>query len=300
MELKQLRYFYQVYLDRSTQRAAKHLTVSQQAISHLIRNLEDELGVELFIRSNTGLHPTEYGDFLAEEAKRVLLRLDSVAYNIQKKNKSISGSVRIAFLFGHIGPGSRLNTKAFFDFKNIYPEIPIEWSSASPSQCEEMVLDGHADFAFTAFPSNAELFNCEKLFDFDWCLLMRHNHKLAGCESITVEQLAGEKVLMPKDEQHDRQQIMRALSTDSQPVFVDPPNSLFDMVYQNILVDNAVMICAAPHATLFNPRLIKTVPFHTNLLRNQIYLLSKKGSLLSGAAMMVQDFLLEEWSFSVR
>ncbi|MDR1619767.1 MAG: LysR family transcriptional regulator [Clostridiales bacterium] len=300
MELKQLRYFYRVYQDRSMQRAAKHLIVSQQAVSQLIRNLENELGVPMFIRSNTGLEPTEFADFLAEEAKRILLRLDTVVYTIQKKGRSIGGSVNIVFLLGHIGAGSRLSTKALLDFKKIYPEIHTTWRCATPDECEKMVLEDEADFALTVFPDNSEMFHCVKLYEFEWCLLMRHGHPLSSRKSIAMEDLAGEKLLMPKGEQHDRQQIMRVLPSDNQPVFLDPPNSLFDMVYQNILDDDALMICAVPHATLFNPSLVAIVPFQTNLLRNQIYILSKKEGFLSSAAMQAKDFLLTEWGFCVK
>ena len=103
MELRQLRCFHQVYQDKSFQQAARHLYISQQAVSYLIKNLEDELGVELFIRHNTGVQPTEYGDFRPGN-QHLLTRLDSITYLIQRKSNSISGRVTIGFLLGHLGP----------------------------------------------------------------------------------------------------------------------------------------------------------------------------------------------------
>ncbi|MGI6142502.1 MAG: LysR substrate-binding domain-containing protein [bacterium] len=297
MELRQLRCFHQVYQDKSFQQAARHLYISQQAVSYLIKNLEDELGVELFIRHNTGVQPTEYGDFFAQETRHLLTRLDSITYLIQRKSNSISGRVTIGFLLGHLGPLSRLTVSPLHTFQQLYPEIELRWISVSPRQCEEKVLAEKLDFAFSAFPTQADLFQCVKLYDFKWYVIMRPDHPLAGKKYLTVEDFSGQKLIMPKDEQHDRQQIMRSLSSSQQPAFVQVQNSFFDLVYQNILDDDALMICAEPHVAVFNPYLVTHIPFHSDLLRSQIFLLKKRGIIPSPAAALAEDYLLKKWGF---
>lgn len=297
MELRQLRCFHQVYQDKSFRRAAQHLYISQQAVSYLIKTLEDELGVQLFIRHSNGVDPTEYGDCLARETRQLLTRLDSITYLIQRKSNTISGRVSIGFLLGHLGPFSRLTVSPLHSFQELYPEIELNWISASPRECEERLLAEKLDFAFSAFPSRADLFQCVKLYDFKWYVIMRPGHPLTGKEYLTVEDFSGQRLLMPEDEHHDRQQIMRALSSSHPPEFVQVQNSFFDLVYQNILADDALMICAEPHVAVFNPYLVARVPFHSNLLRSQIFLLKKRDTSPSPAAILAEDYLLAEWGF---
>lgn len=73
MDIKQLRYFMGVLEAKSITKAAEQLYVAQPALGLQIRKLEEELGVELFVRHSRGVTATEAGMLLAQHA-RVLLR----------------------------------------------------------------------------------------------------------------------------------------------------------------------------------------------------------------------------------
>ena len=75
MELRHLRYFVVVAEEQNVTRAAERLHVSQPPLSRQIRDLEDELGVELFRRSAKSLSLTEAGKIFLIEARAVLLRV---------------------------------------------------------------------------------------------------------------------------------------------------------------------------------------------------------------------------------
>lgn len=70
--LDQLYYFTEVYRNASISRAADFLHISRQALSHSIKSLEHELGVELFVRQKDGVTPTKAADALYESAQNVL------------------------------------------------------------------------------------------------------------------------------------------------------------------------------------------------------------------------------------
>lgn len=61
MRLEQLQYFVQVVESHSFNRAAQHLNITQPALTNSIRALEEELGVQLLIRSRRGCVPTSWG-----------------------------------------------------------------------------------------------------------------------------------------------------------------------------------------------------------------------------------------------
>ena len=72
MELYQLRQFAAVAKYENMTRAAESLNVAQPAVSKTIRNLESELGAELFERTGKGLRRTEQGDILLRYARTIL------------------------------------------------------------------------------------------------------------------------------------------------------------------------------------------------------------------------------------
>ena len=72
MELYQLRQFAAVAKYENMTRAAESLNVAQPAVSRTIRNLESELGAELFERTGKGLRRTEQGDILLRYARTIL------------------------------------------------------------------------------------------------------------------------------------------------------------------------------------------------------------------------------------
>ena len=279
------------------QKASHSLFVSQQAISRMLKNLEDELGVSLFIRDSHGVTPTDYGVLLMRETEDLVAQIDTLSYRIKSRTQAISGSIHIGTLIGHMGSMSRLNIVALDRCRSFYPSIDLYHMNAGPNEIEKSILDGQLDFGFSAFPSVPEEFECRKLFDFKWYMAMSHDHPLANHSVLGIDDLKRQLLVFPKKEQFDRLQIMRALPSSAQPKFIDASFSLYDTVFQQVLPLKAMMLCAEPHAPLLNPAVVRLVPFHTNLLRSQIYLLIKKGIPLSDAARQVLDFLLAAWQF---
>src|SRR5580692_5316567 len=76
MELRQLRYVIAVADHRHFTRAAASVPVAQPALSHQVRLLEQELGIELFERSRSGVRPTEAGEIFLLRARRALGEID--------------------------------------------------------------------------------------------------------------------------------------------------------------------------------------------------------------------------------
>ena len=87
--------FITIARHRSCTRAAAELGVSQSALSHTIRNLEERIGLRLLIRTTRSVSPTEAGKRLLE---RVSPRLDTIASeltSIRDLSRTIAGTVRM-------------------------------------------------------------------------------------------------------------------------------------------------------------------------------------------------------------
>lgn len=97
MELRHLRYFAAVAETRHFGRAAEQLHMAQPALSQSIRQLEAELGTPLFTRTTRQVRLTPAGEFLREEARRVLAAVDESVHGVRRIAEGRQGLVRIAF-----------------------------------------------------------------------------------------------------------------------------------------------------------------------------------------------------------
>ncbi len=78
MRMEQLEYVLEIARQKSFSMAANHLHISQQSLSQSIKNLEQELGVQLFVRTNRGANQTKEGDFVVDFSRDVLGRYEQL------------------------------------------------------------------------------------------------------------------------------------------------------------------------------------------------------------------------------
>ncbi|MEB3369860.1 LysR substrate-binding domain-containing protein [Saccharopolyspora mangrovi] len=97
MELRHLRYFVTVAETCHFGRAAEQLHIAQPALSHTVRQLEDELGVALLARTTRQVRVTPAGEFFLDEARRVLSAVDAGVRGVQRIGEGQLGLVRVGF-----------------------------------------------------------------------------------------------------------------------------------------------------------------------------------------------------------
>ncbi len=98
VDIRQLVYVEAVARHRHFTRAAEELHVAQSALSHQVRQLEGELGTELFERTSRRVVPTEAGEAVAARARRVVAELDGVRDEIDELRGLVRGRVAIGAL----------------------------------------------------------------------------------------------------------------------------------------------------------------------------------------------------------
>ena len=98
MELRRLQYFVAVAEELSFNRAARRLHMAQPPLSVQIKNLEEELGVILFERTSRGVVLTEAGEFLLEEARRLLVQVDQTVSAVRRVGQGEVGRITLGFV----------------------------------------------------------------------------------------------------------------------------------------------------------------------------------------------------------
>ncbi len=202
MELAQLRYFLKIVEHRNFTKAAKACSVSQPALSQQIAKLEKELGLPLFERNGRKIRLTNTGKILRENAEKILRLVEDTYRQIADDGKS--GVVKLGTT-PTVGPF--LTTKLIHNLAKQFPGSQIQLSEKSADAVVEQVKSGEVDFAISTLP-NAENksalagLNFEPLMQEEVQVVLSAKHELATKNSLTVEDLKSQPMILLGKRQH--------------------------------------------------------------------------------------------------
>jgi DNA-binding transcriptional LysR family regulator len=195
MELRHLRYFCAVAEHGSFTTAARQLNVSQSGVSGQVRDLEKEIGVNLFRRKQREVTLTPEGSAFFNEAREILVRADRAVESAVRSSQGVSGTLTV----GLCGP----TTAAFLpklirNFRKQFPGVTIALREVPPSQQIEGLLNGQIDIAFTrGIPAESKplLFH-ELLVREQLVVALPKGHPLAREQTIALSRLAKERLII--------------------------------------------------------------------------------------------------------
>ena len=145
-ELRQLRYFVSIARLEHFGKASAELNVVQPALTRQIKQLEDELGVELFERLPRGVRLTACGLIFLERAERVISELDRAIAAVKNAAKGVTGSLRIGFADGATYSGHM--PTIIRTIRESAPEIDMELIPASSLEQGKMLEESTIDAGF--------------------------------------------------------------------------------------------------------------------------------------------------------
>jgi DNA-binding transcriptional LysR family regulator len=134
-------------------RAAAGLGISQPAISKLLKELEDGLGVELFERHARGVVPTLYGEAMIRHAKRMLNTLDRAYSEVDALRHGQQGHVRIGTI---LTPCAELLPDVIRRAKLGFPELEVTIRTGSSRDLLTILDDGELDFLVARFFASSQ------------------------------------------------------------------------------------------------------------------------------------------------
>lgn len=144
MELRHLRYFVAVAEEKSFNKAAERLFISQPPLSRQIKQLEEEIGVTLIDRDNRPLKLTEAGEFFYDHAIQILAKSEKLkAMTMRKANfdNSISIGFVSSILYGIL-------PKIIARFRACYPNIEIKLQELNSWEQTQALTEGKIDVGF--------------------------------------------------------------------------------------------------------------------------------------------------------
>jgi len=206
--VKQLRAFAAVYRSGKVATAAAELSLTQSAVSALIRQLESKLGVLLFDRTTRALHRRAAADQLIGTAERLLGELDGLARDAQAHDSHQGGKIRIA-----VTPAvaQSLMPAALARFQQEQPHTRVQLEDGAPDQFVAAIVGERADFGIGVMESPHPELASRVLLRDQLCLLVREDHPLAAARTaLRWKGLAGHGLIVVRPGYGSRRGIERA------------------------------------------------------------------------------------------
>jgi len=244
MELRHYRYFLAAAEELNISKASRRLNVSQPAMSRLIHDLEDELGVQLFIRERYGLTLSPDGEKLLVYARQIL-DLSHEAVRTLKNQQAPAPSISIGFITSSLGSFLGADLKAFHD---AFPELRINILELSPADQVKALRKRHIDIGLIGNPCGAvhDEFETKVLFEMPLEAVLPATHRMAGRTSLSLKELAEEDFIGYNEESFPgrNQTIVTACRTAGfKPSLTFQANSLVEVL---VLVAAGSGVCLMP------------------------------------------------------
>lgn len=194
MELRQLQYFVKVARKQHVTQAAKELHVAQSAVSRQIRQLEEELGVKLFVQKGRNVQLTTVGALFLKRVETVLSDLDQAVREIYEFLDPEVGEIRIGFPHSL---GVQLIPTVVAGFKKLHPNVKFRFKSGTYHSLIRDVVTGELDLAFISpFPERHEQVAGEVVLTEELYAILPPDHPLAEHAFIQLSQLKDETFVL--------------------------------------------------------------------------------------------------------
>jgi DNA-binding transcriptional LysR family regulator len=252
VDLRLVRYFVAVADHQHFGRAATALRVAQSSLSRQIRRLEQQLGARLLDRTPQGTRLTEAGEVFLPAAKALLRSAARAA--AQTRAAAQPSRITIGYTMGVIV------TPAVLEMRREHPDADVQVMHVGWDQARNALLDNRVDALVTRLPFPTDQLHVTVLYDEPRVLVVPRYHRLAGKESITLDDIADEPMPRVRDSDPAWNAFWRV---DPRPDGRRAPDGPFidalEDKFEVIAAGQAVAITAGSHGVALRPDLT-TIP----------------------------------------
>ncbi|MFN6570861.1 LysR family transcriptional regulator [Dendronalium sp. ChiSLP03b] len=196
MELRHLRYFVTLAEELHFGRAAERLHIAQPPLSQQIRQLEKELGFELFYRTKRNVQLTEAGQVFLSEVQQILKQLQQAIQVGQQTSRGEVGQLVIGFVSS---AAYNVMPTILQTFRSCIPGVSLELHELTTDQQLDCLRQGRIDVGFLRPPVEDNTFSWEKIFQESLIIALPETHPLANQSDVCLQSLANEPfILFPR------------------------------------------------------------------------------------------------------
>jgi DNA-binding transcriptional LysR family regulator len=273
MELRHLRYFIAAAEEQHFGRAAEKLHVTRPAVSKILADLEDELGMLLFERQGHRVSLTPAGRKLLPDVKAVMHMLGDAFAAAKKISEGKSGSLSIGY--GTLTLHNELFRASIKKFKETNPDVSLTLVELPTQEQPKALAEGRIHAGFMHFGSETARARRKPLLPtqdesaLDWHVIgtgklgivMEKTHALARSKSLALEDLAAERfIVVPNSKASPGYGMLYALCGKAgfEPQVVQEVDTISSML-NLVSVDMGVGLCVIGKHFAY-PQQVRVVP----------------------------------------
>jgi LysR family hydrogen peroxide-inducible transcriptional activator len=214
MTLTELKYVVAVAAERHFGRAAERCFVSQPSLSAAVRNLEDELGVQIFERGRGDVLVTPVGAEVVAQAQRTLDEAARVKAVAAQGRHPLDGPLRLGVIHT-VAP--YLLPELVAALAKVAPRMPLDIEENLTANLDQMLHAGAIDAAIVALPYGAPGIATLPLYSEDFRVIVPAKHPWARRRSIRADELPAENLLLLNVGHCFRDQVLDACHEFARP-----------------------------------------------------------------------------------
>ncbi|OZI43334.1 LysR family transcriptional regulator [Bordetella genomosp. 4] len=247
MEFRQIQYFICLFEEGSVTRAARRLNIVQPALSMQIARLEDELGQQLFERSQQGMQPTSAARQMYRLFLPILRDFTHAREQVLRKDGELHGHVNIGII-ASVAQG--VLSDAVEEFTTQHPKVTLTVTDGYSATLADRVAGGELDAAFINKPRRPLALNLEHVVDEDMVLVTGADHHQHLPASVPLRDVIALDLALPTRKHGLRlilESFAQAEDIDLTPVFE------FDSIVSIIkLVERTRFVTLLPRVAISN------------------------------------------------
>jgi DNA-binding transcriptional LysR family regulator len=198
MNFRRLQYFVAVAEELSFRRAAARLQMSQPPLSSQIKQLEKELGVKVFSRTGRGIQLTEAGQFLLEEARRLLVQAEQTAEMTRRIGHGKVGRLTLGFL---PSAAHSVLPPLLREFRVRFPMVNLHLREMDPDQQARSLHDKQIDVGLLYLPLDDDSLSIRSVLLEALIVALPEQHPLAAEPQVPMHALSNEPFVLPPQHQ---------------------------------------------------------------------------------------------------
>lgn len=290
MNIRDLTAFQMIAKEKSITKASKLLYMTPQGLSKVVKNLENELNAELFVRTTAGIQLTESGQCLAEYADKIVTDYGELRREVLHIQQRSHGAVDLLSAYGIL----RLVTpECIMAFQKKYPEIEFHYREYPDRQVERLFQEREGNVAFSIADFDERLYEVTELDVFPVKLLVNERHPLSRKEAVTIDDLRGEPLYIESSEFKIHHMILdKCRAAGFQPNIVFETSG-FSLCHKMVKANKGISVTVDFVFEDMKEKGMKLIPFSDGVYEWKICMLTRKGDRPSEAVMTFKKHVMK-------
>jgi LysR family transcriptional regulator for metE and metH len=193
METRHLRLIKTIADEKGITKSLDKLFLTQSAVSHQLRDIEERLGAKIFYRTKNQWELTEEGKILYETAEKVLAEIDKATLRINNMRQGHAGTIRLStecLTTYHWLPGFMVRMKM------LYPSLEVKIIMEGTHKPLQKLLDNELDLAITTDPWDNKSIKYVELFKDEVVAILPAGHRLTNKKFISEDDFMDETLII--------------------------------------------------------------------------------------------------------